>query len=75
MREDNPRNTLTNMPCAWMVYNAVSTNESIEFEIPTDISKMDYQIWQDACLDKNLVKFDLCSEFYHLSLMGGLQDT
>jgi hypothetical protein len=41
----------------------VPTDEFIEFEIPTDGSKMDYQIWRDASLDKDLVKCDLCSEF------------
>jgi hypothetical protein len=49
------------------------TNESIEFEIPTDGKKMDYQIWQDASLDKDLVKCDLCSEF--LPLVGGGRST
>jgi hypothetical protein len=56
-----------------MVYNAVPINESLELEIPTDRSKMDYQIWQDASLDKDLVKFDLCNEF--LPLVGGGRST
>jgi len=51
----------------------VPTDESIEFEFPMGGRKMDYQIWQDASLDKDLVKCDFCSEF--VPLVGGGRST
>jgi hypothetical protein len=57
--------TLRNMPRAFPVYNAISTSETVPFQISSGERK-EFVVWQDIDSGVKLVKCDLCCRFMPL---------